>query len=65
MPIRGHSNVQGIGSVGVTPSLKEALFERLYFRAADITAMVQDGVDIGFYLFSVNVNSWHFCRMTG
>lgn len=29
LPIRGHSNVQGIGSVGVTPQLKEALFERL------------------------------------
>ncbi len=29
MPIRGHSNVQGIGSVGVTPKLKDAVFERL------------------------------------
>ena len=29
MPIRGHSNVQGIGSVGVTPRLKDAVFERL------------------------------------
>lgn len=29
MPIRGHSNVQGIGSVGVTPQLKQAVFERL------------------------------------
>ena len=29
MPIRGHSNVQGIGSVGVTPKLKEAVFQRL------------------------------------
>ncbi len=29
MPIRGHSNVQGIGSVGVTPKLKEAIFTRL------------------------------------
>ncbi|MFI4874887.1 MAG: FdhF/YdeP family oxidoreductase, partial [Blastopirellula sp. JB062] len=29
MPIRGHSNVQGIGSVGVTPQLKQAIFERL------------------------------------
>jgi molybdopterin-dependent oxidoreductase alpha subunit len=29
MPIRGHSNVQGIGSVGVTPRLKQAIFERL------------------------------------
>jgi molybdopterin-dependent oxidoreductase alpha subunit len=29
LPIRGHSNVQGIGSVGVTPQLKQAVFTRL------------------------------------
>ena len=29
MPIRGHSNVQGIGSVGVTPTLKKAIFDGL------------------------------------
>lgn len=29
LPIRGHSNVQGIGSVGVTPKLKDAVFQRL------------------------------------
>ncbi len=29
MPIRGHSNIQGIGSVGVTPKLKDAIFDRL------------------------------------
>ncbi len=29
LPIRGHSNVQGVGSVGVTPKLKEAIFQRL------------------------------------
>ncbi len=29
MPIRGHSNVQGIGSMGVTPKLKDAVFNRL------------------------------------
>ncbi len=29
MPIRGHSNVQGLGSVGVTPKLKDAIFDRL------------------------------------
>ncbi|MCA9231104.1 MAG: molybdopterin-dependent oxidoreductase [Planctomycetales bacterium] len=36
MPIRGHSNVQGIGSVGVTPKLKEAIFDRLqdHFRVS-------------------------------
>jgi molybdopterin-dependent oxidoreductase alpha subunit len=26
LPIRGHSNVQGIGSMGVTPKLKDAIF---------------------------------------
>ncbi len=29
LPIRGHSNVQGMGSVGVTPALRQAVFERL------------------------------------
>jgi molybdopterin-dependent oxidoreductase alpha subunit len=29
LPIRGHSNVQGIGSVGVTPALKSAFFDAL------------------------------------
>jgi molybdopterin-dependent oxidoreductase alpha subunit len=29
LPIRGHSNVQGIGTVGVSPKLKDAIFERL------------------------------------
>lgn len=32
MPIRGHSNVQGIGSVGVTPKLKDQIFESLQNR---------------------------------
>jgi len=29
LPIRGHSNVQGMGSVGVTPRLKDAIFQNL------------------------------------
>lgn len=29
LPIRGHSNVQGVGSVGVTPKLKDAFYQRL------------------------------------
>lgn len=29
MPIRGHSNVQGMGTMGVTPKLKQQLSERL------------------------------------
>jgi len=29
LPLRGHSNVQGIGSAGVTPELKEKVFENI------------------------------------
>jgi molybdopterin-dependent oxidoreductase alpha subunit len=29
LPIRGHSNVQGMGSVGVAPQLKQAILDRL------------------------------------
>lgn len=32
MPIRGHSNVQGVGSVGVTPTLKKEILERFEQR---------------------------------
>ena len=32
MPIRGHSNVQGMGSVGVTPQLKQAVLQRFEQR---------------------------------
>jgi len=32
MPIRGHSNVQGVGSVGVSPKMKDAFAERLAQR---------------------------------
>ena len=29
LPLRGHSNVQGVGSMGVTPALKQQVFERI------------------------------------
>lgn len=29
LPLRGHSNVQGMGSMGVTPKLKEKIFQNL------------------------------------
>lgn len=44
MPIRGHSNVQGIGSVGVTPQLKTALFERLE-QSFDVKLPTSTGLD--------------------
>lgn len=29
LPLRGHSNVQGVGSMGVTPQLKQSIFEKI------------------------------------
>jgi molybdopterin-dependent oxidoreductase alpha subunit len=44
MPIRGHSNVQGLGSVGVTPTLKQALLERFEQRLG-VKAPTSPGLD--------------------
>src|SRR5690606_689175 len=44
MPIRGHSNVQGRGSVGVTPTLKKAMLERFEQRLG-ITIPSSPGYD--------------------
>ncbi|WP_153555293.1 FdhF/YdeP family oxidoreductase [Roseimaritima sediminicola] len=44
MPIRGHSNVQGIGSVGVTPKLKQAIFESLESKF-DVRLPTSAGLD--------------------
>ena len=44
LPIRGHSNVQGIGSVGVTPVLKKA-FARHLLDLYGIPAARQAGMD--------------------
>ncbi len=44
MPIRGHSNVQGIGSVGVTPKLKDAIFDKLQ-NELDVSLPTVAGLD--------------------
>ncbi len=44
LPLRGHSNVQGMGSMGVTPRLKDAIFERLQ-STFDIQLPTTPGVD--------------------
>ncbi len=44
MPIRGHSNVQGMGSVGVSPQLKKSMLER-FERRLGITAPTSPGLD--------------------
>jgi molybdopterin-dependent oxidoreductase alpha subunit len=44
MPIRGHSNVQGVGSVGVSPQLKESFARNLRERYG-ITTSTTPGMD--------------------
>jgi molybdopterin-dependent oxidoreductase alpha subunit len=44
MPIRGHSNVQGIGSVGVSPRLKQTMLER-FERELGIKVPQSPGLD--------------------
>jgi molybdopterin-dependent oxidoreductase alpha subunit len=43
-PIRGHSNVQGMGTVGVTPTLKKAIFDRIESILA-VTLPMMKGYD--------------------
>ena len=44
LPLRGHSNVQGIGSMGVVPKLKDAFFRSLE-HAANIPLPTATGMD--------------------
>jgi len=44
LPLRGHSNVQGIGSVGVTPVLKQAIFDGIE-RHFGVTLPTAPGMD--------------------
>jgi molybdopterin-dependent oxidoreductase alpha subunit len=38
LPIRGHSNVQGMGSMAVTPTLKKAVFDRMTEEGVSVPA---------------------------
>jgi molybdopterin-dependent oxidoreductase alpha subunit len=44
LPIRGHSNVQGIGSMGVTPVLKQAIFSGIE-KHLDVRLPTTPGLD--------------------
>ena len=44
MPIRGHSNVQGIGSIGATPRLKQAIMDGLSTKY-DLRLPTTEGLD--------------------
>ncbi len=44
LPLRGHSNVQGIGSMGVTPQLKQAIMDKLEAKFP-VTLPTSPGLD--------------------
>lgn len=44
LPLRGHSNVQGVGSMGVTPALKQQVFERIE-STLGVRLPTQSGMD--------------------
>ena len=44
LPLRGHSNVQGIGSIGFTPQLKKAVLDNLESKFP-VTLPTQPGLD--------------------
>src|SRR5262249_45208606 len=44
LPIRGHSNVQGVGSMGVAPNLKQQVLDNLE-RALGVTLPRSPGLD--------------------
>ncbi len=44
LPLRGHSNVQGVGSMGFTPALKQQVFQAME-RELDITLPDSAGLD--------------------
>lgn len=44
LPLRGHSNVQGIGSMGVTPVLKQKIFDAIE-RRLGVTLPAEPGMD--------------------
>jgi molybdopterin-dependent oxidoreductase alpha subunit len=44
LPLRGHSNVQGIGSIGFTPALKSAILDNLQ-SGYQVTLPTQKGMD--------------------
>lgn len=63
-PIRGHSNVQGMGTVGVTPVLKKALFDRLE-NTFNITLPTTKGYDTLECLEASDANKMRFACCLG
>ncbi len=64
LPIRGHSNVQGVGSVGVTPMLKPAMSEAI-LRQLNIELPEAPGKDTFACMQSADNGEMDFALMLG
>lgn len=65
LPLRGHSNVQGIGSMGVTPQLKQVVLDNLEARFP-VTLPTEPGLDTLACIESANSQEIDFaCNLGG
>ncbi len=64
LPLRGHSNVQGIGSVGFTPQLKKALLDNLESKFP-ITLPSEPGLDTLSCMEAANQGKFEFAWNLG
>ncbi len=65
LPLRGHSNVQGIGTMGVTPALKQAVHENLEAKFP-VTLPTEPGLDTLACIESANNQEIDFaCNLGG
>ena len=63
LPIRGHSNVQGIGSMGVTPKLKKDIFDQLLKLGVSLSSI--KGLDTLACIKSAEKNEMDFSFCLG
>ncbi len=64
LPLRGHSNVQGIGSIGFTPQLKQAVLDNLESRYP-VTLPTEPGLDTLACLEAANNREFDFAWCLG
>ncbi len=64
LPLRGHSNVQGIGSMGVTPRLKDAVFKKLQTEF-NLKLPDWDGMDTLSCMHRAHEGKIHFASCLG
>ena len=64
LPLRGHSNVQGVGSMGVTPELKKEIFQKIE-EVLNLSLPIQKGLDTLACLEIATKNEIDFAFMLG